>query len=247
MNRRSKHPLPIPKNRSTDFSNRADVKKTGWIFILLILSAAAYGQYKDTQLWSGISIRYDPGKKWKISLEEEARFFENISRLDKINSELDINYQVNKLLDGGILYRLISNRKNGGLFEFNHRFGAYLEAQKKISGWACLLKAAFQKTYPDFMHTDDWYIPEYYVRVLAEVSRELKNKRTEPYTNIEFWYRTPAGEQAFIDQCRWTIGIKHNLNKSSRLDFFYRLQHEMQVKHPLTANIIGIGYRFRIR
>jgi len=230
-----------------DTGSPTGLKKYAGIIILLVLNGTAYGQYQDARLWVSLSIRYDPGKKWKIALEEEARFFENISRLDKLNTELDLNYQISKLLDGGVLYRFISNTNSGPDFEFNHRIGAYLGVQKKYAGWAVTFKTAFQKTYPQFRRSDEWYLPENYVRAFAEVSRELKNRKSEPYTNIEFWYRIPAGEQAFVDQYRYTIGIKHKLNKSSRLDFYYRIQHEMQVKDPLTAHILGVGYRFTIR
>lgn len=230
-----------------DSGTHPDMKKSGWIIILLILGTTVNGQYQDTRLWASLSIRYDLNKKWRISLEEEARFFDNISRLDKLNSELTINYQINKLLDGGILYRFISNQNIRGNFDFGHRFGAYLEAKKKYAGWDCSFKTAFQKTYPEFLHSGEWYISENYVRALVEVSRELKNKKTEPYTNIEFWYRITSGEQAFIDQYRFTIGIKHKLNKSNRLNFFYRIQQELQVDNPLTAYIFGIGYGFEVR
>lgn len=224
-----------------------DVKKSGWIVILLILSLTAYGQNYDARMWTGLSIRYSPSKNWKITLEEEARFHNNISMLDKLNTELTINYQINKIFDGGILYRLISNKNPGGGFDFNHRFAAYLGAQKNYGRWTCTFSTAFQKTYAEFRHTDEWYKPESYVRPLAEISRQLKNKKTEPYTNIEFWYRVSGGGLAFVDQYRFTLGIKHKLNKSNRLNLFYLFQKEIQVKDPLVAHILGVGYRFFIR
>ena len=119
--------------------------------------------------------------------------------------------------------------------------------QKKYGGWNGSLKATFQKSFSEFRHSDDWYVPENYVRGVAEVSRELKNKKTEPYTNIEFWYRVSAGEPAFVDQYRLAIGIKQKLNKRNRLDVFYKLQQELQVKNPSTSHIFGIGYRYIFR
>jgi len=230
-----------------DSGNHTDLKKSVWIIILLILGTAGYGQQRDARLWAGLSVRYEPAKKWKLSLEEELRFYENVSRLEKSNTELDVNYQITKLVDGGLLFRLISSPDSRGSFDFNFRFSGYLGIQKKIAGWTGSLKSSYQKTYPEFQHSDAWYLPENYIRVLAEVSRGLKNKKTEPYTNIELWYRLRAAEPDFIDQYRFTVGIKHKLNKTNRLDFFYRLQHEMQVKNPLTAHIVGVGYRYTIR
>ena len=215
--------------------------------ILLILSATVYGQNQDVCLWTSLSIRYDPGKKWKLSLEEEARFFENMSRPDKLNSELTIDYKINKLLNAGVLYRLITNLNPRKSFDFNHRISAYLGVQKKYAGFSCSLQTTFQKTYSEFQHSDGWYIPENYVRILSEVSRELKNKKTELYANIEFWHRIQTGDQDFIDQYRFTAGIKHKLNKRHRLDLFYKIQQELQVKNPLTSHIFGVGYRYNIR
>lgn len=223
------------------------MKKTSWVLFLFILGTAVYGQYQDARLWTGFSVRYQPAKKWKITLEEEARFFNNISRLDKLNTELTIDYQINKLIDAGFFYRLISKKNPGGGFEFSHRFAAFLGIQQNFGGWTCSFKTSFQKTYPGFRRTEEWYLPENYVRPMAEVSRELKNKKTEPYTNIEFWYRVSGGDQAFIDQYRYTAGIKHKLSKRNRVDLFYRFQKKIQVRNPLAAHIIGIGYRFTVR
>lgn len=223
------------------------MKKTGWILVLLLLGTTVHGQDRDAQLWTGLSVRSDLGKKWRISWEEEARFFNNISKLDKLNSELVLNCQISKLLDAGILYRLITSQDAQGHVNFKHRFSVYLGVQKTFAGWTCSLKTAFQKTYPEYKHSAEWNIPENYVRALAEISRELKKKKTEPYTNIEFWYRMRAGEQAFVDQYRFTIGMKLKIDKSSRLDFFYKLQQELQVRDPLIAHIFGVGYRFTFR
>lgn len=223
------------------------MKKTCLIFFLFVFQATAFGQDQDVRLWSSLSVRYDLSKKWRISLEEEARFIENIGRLDKINSELTVNYQINKFLDGGVLYRLIANNHPDGYVYANHRFGAYLEVQKKYAGMRLSLKTSFQKTYPAFFRSGDWYLPENYVRAEGGVSRELKNKKTEPYTNLEWWYRIQSGDQSFIDRYRFTIGIKHKLNKNNRLDLFFRVQQELQVKDPLTAWIFGVGYQFKVR
>ena len=223
------------------------MKQTVWLIILLAMGQVLSGQQSDTRLWTSVAIRYDLNKKWRFSFEEEARFHENISQLDRLNSEFTVNYKINKIFDGGLLYRLIAENNINRAMNLNHRFGAYLNADKKFAGWDCYLKATFQKTYPGFFRQEDWFIPENYVRAEGGVSRELKNKKTEPYTNLEFWYLIAPEYQAFIDQYRFTIGFKQKLNKANRLDFYFRIQHEIQVADPLTAFIFGVGYQFKVR
>ncbi len=222
------------------------LKIAGLIILLAVTGPAASGQEQDARWWTSLSVRYDVNKKWRITLEEEARIFENISRLDKLNSELTVDYKINKILECGILYRLINSPDRIGNLDFNHRFSLFLGVEKKWAGFTWSGKAAFQKTYPRMHRTEDWSLSKDYIRVKAEVSRELKKGKTEPYTNLEFWYRTTAGGQSFTDQYRFTLGIKQKLNKSHRLDFFYKIQQDLQVKNPLTAHIFGIGYRYII-
>jgi hypothetical protein len=213
---------------------------------LLLLSLDVQAQHQDARFWTSLSVRYDVSKKWRITLEEEIRFYENISRLDKLNSELTVRYQITKVLDAGMMYRLITENNFRGEIGLKNRFGFILQAKKKLFGWEGTLKTLYQKTYSGFRNSENWYIPENYIRTEIGISRELKNKKTEPYTNIEFWYRMLVAEPSFADQYRYTIGIKHKLNKYNRIDFYYRLQQDLQVSDPLTAHIFGVGYQFTI-
>ncbi len=218
-------------------------------FVLLLVTAALtpariWAQHQDVQLWSSIGIRTDLTPKLRVSLEEEARYFDHLSRLDKLNTDLSLDYQLTQSISVGTLYRLIANRDAGGYFEMRHRFDVSVEFQKKVSDWTFGAQATAQKTYPEFNHSRDWYVAENYLRAEGEISRELKKTKTEPYVNLEFWYLLPQGKQAFIDQYRLTFGVKHRIKKINRLNFYYRIQQEIQVSDPLFAHIFGIGYTY---
>jgi hypothetical protein len=218
-------------------------------FFLLLLAAVVtparlWSQHQDIQLWSSIGIRTDITPKLRISLEEEARYFDQLSRLDKLNTDLSLDYQLTESIAFGTLYRLIANRDADGYFDMEHRFDVSVEFQKQVSAWTFTAQATAQKTYPEFNRSRDWYVAEDYLRAEGEISRELKDKKTEPYANLELWYLMPRGRQAFIDQYRLTFGVKHRIKKINRLNFYYRIQQEIQVNDPLFAHIIGIGYTY---
>jgi len=219
-----------------------------YLFILLMIaSMPVAGQYQDLQLWSSVGIRTNITPKLRIGIEEEARFFENISLLDKLNSDLTVDYE---LFDGvrvGLLYRLIVNREKDGDYELKHRFSASLAAEKQKGPWKLGVNLKFQKTYDEFFHSDDWYLPKNYLRVEGEISRPLNMNRAEPYATLEWWYYLPQGQQAFFDQYRLTLGVKHKLAKDHRINVYYRIQQEIQVEDPLFAHVLGIGYLFTWR
>jgi hypothetical protein len=223
------------------------LKTISLLFLILVFSQSVKSQHQDARFWTSLSIRYDVAKKWRITLEEETRFYENMSRFDKLNSELTVKYQISKPLDVGFFYRLITNNNSRREIELNNRLGIFMQAKKKYYNWEGSLKTLYQKTYFGFRNSEDWYLPENYIRAEVGISRELKNKKTEPYTNIEFWYRMPSVGQSFVDQYRYTVGVKHKLNKHNRVDFYYRLQQDLQLSDPLTAHIFGVGYQFTIQ
>jgi len=107
------------------------------LFVLLLLCLDVQAQHQDARFWTSLSVRYDVSKKWRITLEEETRFYENMSRFDKLNSELTGKYQITKLLDAGILYRLITNNNSRREIELNNRFGFFLEAKKLLGCLSC--------------------------------------------------------------------------------------------------------------
>jgi hypothetical protein len=213
-------------------------------FAAVLAPARLWSQHQDIQLWSSIGIRTDLTPKLRLSLEEEARYFDQLSRLDKLNTDLSLDYQLTPSISVGTLYRLIANRDANGYFDMKHRFDVSAEFQKKVSAWTFAVQATAQKTYPEFNHSRDWYVAEDYLRAEGEIAHELKNKKTEPYVNLELWYLMPQGQPSFIDQYRLTFGIKHKVNKISRWNFYYRIQQEIQVADPLLAHIIGIGYTY---
>ncbi len=217
------------------------------ILVLLLAGLSAHAQYSDARLWAGASVRWNATKKLRFTLEEEVRLFGNISRLDKLNTEITAGYRFGGLLEIGLLYRLIASYEPLGYFSTGHRLAVYLGLEENIYGWDCSVKGSFQETFGAPYRSENWELPEKYVRMEAEIAHVLFTKKTEPFVNLELWCRVATGDPAFIDQYRLTAGVQYKLNKRNRVDLFYRLQQELQVNNPLTGHIIGAGYRYYIR
>lgn len=215
--------------------------------VLMIAAIPVAAQYQDFQMWSSVGVRTDITPRLRIGIEEEARFFENIRLLDKLNSDLTIDYELFGGVRVGLLYRLITNREKDGDYVLKHRFSASLATEKQTGPWKLGATLKFQKTYDEFYHSDDWYLPKNYFRIEGEVSRPLNRNRTEPYATLEWWYYLPQAQQAFFDQYRLTLGVKHKLAKDHRINVYYRIQQEIQVEDPLFAHIVGVGYLFTWR
>jgi len=220
------------------------LKPTITLLLFCSLALSGQAQQQDLQMWVSAGFRADLSRKIRFSIEEEARYFENISRLDKLNSDLTLDYELTNSLSCGVLYRLISNRNANGYYDLDHRFNLHLEYQHSVRAWSFGAELKAQKTFDQFSGLTDRFLPENYIRVKGELSRLLIDRKSEPFVSLELWYYLPQGQNAFIDQYRLTAGLKYKVDKTNRLSVFYRIQQEIQVKDPLFAHILGAGYTF---
>jgi hypothetical protein len=209
-----------------------------------MLAPGLRAQQQDLQMWVSAGFRADLSDKIRVSIEEEARYFENISRLDKLNSDLTLDYKLSNSVSIGVLYRLISNRNASGYYNLDHRFNLHLEYDRSVRAWTFGAQIKAEKTFDQFSGLNDKYLPNNYIRIKGEISRLMVDRKTEPYVNLEFWYKLPQGQTAFVDQYRLTMGLKYKADKNNRLNLFYRIQQEIQVKDPLFAHVLGAGYTF---
>ena len=217
-----------------------------WIFILLAIPMAR-SQSDDFQLWTRVSIKWDLSNTTRVYAEEELRFFENISRLDKNNTEIGISQEFSDRWEGTLFYRLINNRSLEGFYESDHRFAAQLTYTYALGDWQFWGTPRIQLTYDDFGRSANWQIPDTYLRTEFGLSKEFKQRGLEPHFDVEFWYPIERGHPVFFDEYRITAGMQYKVDKTRRWDFFYRYQSEFQVSNPDASHILGISYAFLIR
>ena len=53
----------------------------GLLLSTLLFSILSFGQNQDAQLWTGLGLKADIGKKISLKYETQARFYKNVSTL----------------------------------------------------------------------------------------------------------------------------------------------------------------------
>jgi hypothetical protein len=91
------------------FSDRRWVVFLGFLLGSLV---QGHAQQSDFQFWPQVLIGYNLSDRFKLSLEEEVRFRENVSQVKKELTDLGITYKINKALKIGVTYRLELTFKN---------------------------------------------------------------------------------------------------------------------------------------
>ena len=97
------------------------------------------------------------------------------------------------------------------------------------------------------MYQDSWesttHVTKHYFRNRFNLEYNL-SKLVDPYVSLESYFRFDGKNQ--WRQHRYTIGLNWKITKKLDIDSYYHFQKEINVKHPETLYIwgLGVGYTF---
>lgn len=215
--------------------------------LVLMIPLVLGAQEQDVQVWTRVNLKYDPTENLRLYLEEDFRFRENVSHLDKNHTEIGIMYDLNDHWEVGGYYRLIFLQDEVGNPEFSHRYATQFTYTWRLDPWKIWLTPRFQSTYGFINRSNDWQIPENYLRNEVGFSWQNWTGRIEPFADLEFWYAVNRYKPKIVDQYRITVGLEYEWDRKTQWEFFLRYQQEIQVTNPDTNYILGISYTRFIR
>ena len=217
------------------------------LFTLLItgLCASANAQEKDLRLWAGPAFKYNLNKTFRLELEQQFRFNENISQFDYTFTEFAVRYKVFKYLDVKALYRhsFVPEGQTGSLLDDYDKSRVAVNASTDIEIFDTDLKVGYR-----IMFQHSWenttLVVSNYIRNRFELDYNL-SKLVDPYASYESYYRLD-GKNEFREN-RYTIGLTWKVTDKLDIDSYYRHQNEINVKNPETDFIFGLGVIYVIK
>lgn len=195
----------------------------------------------DWQGWYGASITADLPHKWELSLDYQARFFNNLQTYNGSYIGLDAAKKLNNWLELMAGYRI--SLVSTGTY---HRFSLGGEASKDIGAFDLGLRLLLQNRQQDFDEIAKQDDNSTLWRVRLQGKYKI-NKGLSVYASAE-----PVmlfGGSRFVDNLRNTAGIKFKVTKSTKMDLFYIYRPDYAKKYNRTFNIIGLNaaYTFKIK
>jgi len=186
----------------------------------------------DWQIWSDQKIEVGFDKNWKIWVEEEERFGDNVSTLFYTHTETGIWGRLTDWLSAGVNYRHIFMKVKGKWKE------EYMPNVYGTIGWD-LLGLKF----------DDRNRFEYRIRKYAKGSLRYRNRLTitapfkwtslkiQPYVSDEIFIDS---QRQRLDQNRFASGLRFRIVEHLDADVHYMWQAIENNDKWTLANIIGL-------
>ena len=159
------------------------------LFLLFSTSLRAQTDVKDDpEFGARISLGLDKKivKGLHITLEEEARFDNNFSGFDRLQTTLGIQYKVHNNIKLGLGYAFIApySPSNATFKNVRHRLMADITGTLKMGNWNLSLKERFQWTYR-MGDMNLFQSPRNLLGLKSRLMLKYKGRIVEPYVYVE--------------------------------------------------------------
>ena len=202
----------------------------------LFFSSAVFAQEKDFQIWSKIQLKHELNKQLTLTATEGFRLRENASLPSKLFTNFSLGYSPSKK------FRLAAGVRFINVFELdqktNFRFRGYLDLilKKKAKRTRIYYRGRLQH-----QEVSDYF--EQYCRNKFSFSHNLRKTPLEPFFSTEIFYDI---NNVNIDKLRYTLGFSYPLSKNLELDFYQKIQREINSPKPKSLYILGFGLAYRL-
>lgn len=203
--------------------------------ILTVVSQEAFSQSTDKELWTGAGIRYDINRRFRMDIEQECRWKDQMGTFKFTYTEVGIRWRINRIFSirGKYRYLFVPDDYDGGKF--------YLDGNVDLSKKRFPLSISYRLRYE---RGNEFVVSkmENWLRNQFEINWNM-SKIADPYLGWENFRRLDGINEARAN--RYSFGIDWRLSKIISLSSFYIFEDEFNVKKPIDRHIIGLRLTYR--
>lgn len=215
------------------------MNKHVFYLVILLLPLFSLGQVStDAKLWTGISLEKEI-HDLEIQLNQEFRFNENVTHLEKTLTELQFEYKMDKpfYLRWGYRFDQEFDYETKNV-DVNHRVELGLAIKKKfLYDWKFKYRTKFQMKFKSTEKEDPFYWRN-------KFTMEYRRFDIEPYVSYEFYFK--FNNKFDFNRNRYFVGAKYDLNKDSSLKVFYFYEDKFNRKNLKVNHVWGVMYRYEL-
>ena len=227
------------------------MRRTGYILIILLLCLTRPGSaqdnkvVRDLRLWTGAKIEKDFGKNWRLSLEEEIRFKENISEINNILTEAELRYRINKNFYLNAGFRYTSDRNDDGSYDGLARNHFSLQYRRRLEFITFEYRLKYQREVEavKLFERDPPYEKVFRNRLGVRITRL---DRVQPYASGEILQVFTPYLSSLHDYWRFVMGVRMQPGKIGEIKLGWGFNREFGVDQPAMIYMIRMNYTYSL-
>lgn len=212
---------------------------------LFTIQLMAFSQRSDAGAIGSIRVSKDVGRNWDFQVEQELRFNQLLSVLDRSLTSLSVDYAiVPKLLKAGLSYDFIYQNKESE-FEYRHRGSLLLNAEVKSGLFDFNVRTLIQSTWRDEQRGSYNFNPKYVWRNKIECTYNIFGSPLKPSFSTEIFSPINGAHGFYADAYRLKLGLKYRYSQRQSIDAFIRYDQEIQQANPESLLYLGVGWNYK--
>ena len=223
---------------------RFHLYKVLWMFFvsgMLACSGPALAA-DDAQLWMSAGVRVRPTKRLRLNFDQQLRLDQNLSRVDKVNTDVTLTYKARKWLSLGGGYRFSMRTGDSDALGPSQR----LHVQGQVSGDLGPVGVSYRLRFQDSFAWDNSKLDlEHTLRNRVALNYDTDTMVT-PGIAAELFTRLAERQEELLKKIRITVGVRLKPNKKHAVDVFYRMHLPLADPENPVEHIVGLGYEYRL-
>lgn len=201
----------------------------------------------DFELWLKLGGKADLSEKWRLNIEQQIRFDENVGAVKNYHTELGLVYRLSSKFDLFFVPRFIRRNDNSGdtqgyenLFRF--QLGGAYEHESGLFEFKHRL--LFQHRNELGIKKDEGDVPELFVRYKINTEYKIKDWKYDPEFSVEYFQ---AIDQEFADNnnsIRFAIGTERDYDRFGELGVDYMIDLSFGLAIREVAHILSFKYTY---
>jgi hypothetical protein len=196
----------------------------------------------DAQLWTSAGVRVRPTKRVKLMFEQQLRLDQNLSRVDKINTDVGVSYKATKWLAVGGGYRFSMRTGETNALGPTQRVHVQGQASGELGPVGLSYRLRFQDSFA-------WKKGALNLKHTLRNRVGLKvdtNTMVTPGFSTELFTRLAERQEELLKKLRMTLGVAFKPDKKHVVDVFYRIHLPLADPENPLEHIVGLGYQYRL-
>jgi hypothetical protein len=221
--------------------NRRILKVLIPVAIIFSFSPDIMSQQQDFQLWPSVNIGLKVNKNLKFEFEEEVRFKENATQIDRQINDLGVGYKFGKYFRAAFYYRIEAKQKNPDVYRWRQGVYGDFSVKYDISRFTLGYRLRIHSAKVEFDDQADQWFEGFRNRHRISLAYDLKNLPLSPFAEAEAFVQI-TGTNSGINQYRAWLGLGWTPGKIHEFSVKYGIDQELHVYDPLTSFVISFQY-----
>ncbi|MGB0886367.1 MAG: DUF2490 domain-containing protein, partial [Chitinophagales bacterium] len=198
----------------------------------------------DSGLWTGLKIDYKLKNNFKLVFMQDLRLSDNFSKLNKVNTDLGVQYKINKNFKLATNIRYSYNLRKLNLYSHDLRMNYDLGLKIKIvENLKLRYRLRFQHAYITEFNFSGYGYNGIESNLRNKLQFDYSIEDHQIYLNAELFREMKPSRLAFFNQMRFILGSKWK-NKLGEFNYALAYERELGKANPLNYVFLKLYYTF---